>query len=204
MCGACVKKFDHHCPWINNCVGFQDQRYFFLFLVYLWLGSFYCGMLTFLAHRRALADGDAALRAAASGMVVVFVEILCAAIWVAMCGFVGWSLYLLVTNQTPVEVMINKDEAALAQKRGLSFRNPYDLGPWRNVTGVFTTLPDAAWATMLCRRSKQRVVGTLTMVRAVLWMTLPTLAPLGTDGRQFSRWYDAAEDVGATSPHEEI
>lgn len=35
ICGACVMKMDHHCPWINNCVGQNNQRYFLLFLVFL-------------------------------------------------------------------------------------------------------------------------------------------------------------------------
>ncbi len=28
ICGQCVERFDHHCPWINNCVGIKNHSYF--------------------------------------------------------------------------------------------------------------------------------------------------------------------------------
>jgi len=33
-CRVCILRMDHHCPWIYNCVGFQNHKYFFLLLVY--------------------------------------------------------------------------------------------------------------------------------------------------------------------------
>lgn len=36
---------DHHCPWINNCVGERNQKYFIQFLVYVGVLSAYAVIL---------------------------------------------------------------------------------------------------------------------------------------------------------------
>ncbi|CAF4255566.1 unnamed protein product, partial [Adineta steineri] len=47
ICAKCILNQDHHCPWINNCVGHLNHRYFFQFCFFLTIGAFYAATLGF-------------------------------------------------------------------------------------------------------------------------------------------------------------
>lgn len=36
ICNQCIERFDHHCPWINNCVGIKNHNAFIMFLFSIW------------------------------------------------------------------------------------------------------------------------------------------------------------------------
>jgi hypothetical protein len=46
ICNRCVNRFDHHCPWINNCVGAGNHGWFYLYILSTLL---YSGFLMFLS-----------------------------------------------------------------------------------------------------------------------------------------------------------
>ncbi|KAK4244227.1 hypothetical protein C7999DRAFT_17487 [Corynascus novoguineensis] len=46
-CQRCVAKHDHHCPWVYNCIGVNNHRHFFIYLINLTLGVLVYDRLTY-------------------------------------------------------------------------------------------------------------------------------------------------------------
>lgn len=44
-CGTCVLRRDHHCIFTGCCIGHTNQRYFILFLLYLWIAALYANIM---------------------------------------------------------------------------------------------------------------------------------------------------------------
>jgi len=111
-CGRCVRRLDHHCPWIDNCVGIGNQRTFYCFIVLL-LGTilgFYYGVLLYVVDVIFPAWLDFSLTKTLSSMWNLFWLIaICAfdLVWVAfVSALVARHTAYMAVNVTTFEVLV--------------------------------------------------------------------------------------------------
>lgn len=133
VCGVCVQKMDHHCPWIGNCVGHANHRYFYLFLLYLWLGVVYCGVMTYGPFRDST-NFSLPWEGISTRGTVMFVFVICASVSVAVGLMLAWHTFLVLSAQTTVEFYMNryKQQRRMLEGKPSKPVNKYDLGVREN------------------------------------------------------------------------
>jgi len=133
ICKKCVLKMDHHCPWVANCVGHGNYKYFLLFLFYLFIGCAYIVVVTLPAF---FTKTDRPLRIEHEGP-ALFALVLCASAFFAIALMLCLHSYLVSTNQSTIELYYNRKQSKVAKSRGEIFFNLYDMGTKKNFESVF-------------------------------------------------------------------
>merc|ERR1719440_63160 len=99
VCRVCVLKMDHHCPWIYNCVGHRNHKFFFLLLFYSFLTTQWVVWTMQESVKRAV-DENAEFWPM---FTVLFGETLCCFLTVLVTAFFGFHIWLMLCAMTTIE-----------------------------------------------------------------------------------------------------
>lgn len=137
-CERCVLRQDHHCPWVTTCVGYHNQKYFVLFMLYAVTGLlsvlFWVLVRVIQLFQHGSLGGDVDSNAAplpASVIIATMIDgILSLALVLAISMLLCYQLWCLWRNTSTIEHYDYSRRQDYANRNGIPFLYPYDHG-WR-------------------------------------------------------------------------
>ncbi|KAL0384364.1 UNVERIFIED_CONTAM: putative protein S-acyltransferase 23 [Sesamum radiatum] len=152
ICKRCVEQFDHHCPWISNCVGKRNKRDF---VVFLFMGTLTASVGGLVALQRIWTSVPALSTGETWTHHVIFNYPGIIAFLVMDAAILIAAATLLSVQATQIARNITTNEVANAIRYGYlrgpdgRFRNPYNHGCWKNCSDFlvhgYTNDDEIAW-----------------------------------------------------------
>ncbi|XP_064367170.1 palmitoyltransferase ZDHHC2 isoform X3 [Dromaius novaehollandiae] len=128
VCDKCILKMDHHCPWVNNCVGFSNYKFFLLFLAYSLL---YCIFIAATDLQYFIKFWTNGLPDTQAKFHIMFLFFAAAMFSVSLSSLFGYHCWLVSKNKSTLEVF----RAPIFRHR--TDKNGFSLGFSKNLRQVF-------------------------------------------------------------------
>ncbi|KAM4674498.1 LOW QUALITY PROTEIN: palmitoyltransferase ZDHHC2 [Amazona ochrocephala] len=128
VCDKCILKMDHHCPWVNNCVGFSNYKFFLLFLAYSLL---YCLFIAATDLQYFIKFWTNGLPDTQAKFHIMFLFFAAAMFSVSLSSLFGYHCWLVSKNKSTLEVF----RAPIFRHR--TDKNGFSLGFSKNLRQVF-------------------------------------------------------------------
>nr|XP_030142664.3 palmitoyltransferase ZDHHC12 [Taeniopygia guttata] len=149
LCQHCVRRYDHHCPWLENCVGERNHPLFIVYLsvqlvVLLWGGHVAWSGLYFEQSQEWLQDNIFLL---VSFLLIFIFTIVVLLLLVS-------HLYLISCNTTTWEFMSHH---RISYLRHSELENPFDQGIILNLWGFFCSHHITAWENIYFHKNSEPV-----------------------------------------------
>jgi len=131
VCRQCILKMDHHCPWIYNCVGFRNHKFFFLLLFYTTIACHYI-IWNMIDSVRAATDPRTPF---AAMFLLLFGETLACFLGLLVSVFFTFHIWLLMKAMTTIEF------CEKSMKKSGYDSSAYDRGFAKNLKAVLGDNP---------------------------------------------------------------
>ncbi|XP_021102153.1 palmitoyltransferase ZDHHC15 isoform X2 [Heterocephalus glaber] len=128
VCAMCVLKMDHHCPWVNNCIGFSNYKFFLQFLAYSVL---YCLYIATTVFSYFIKYWRGELPSVRSKFHVLFLLFVACMFFVSLVILFGYHCWLVSRNKTTLEAFCTPVFTSGPEKNG------FNLGFIKNIQQVF-------------------------------------------------------------------